>query len=267
MATGNTERTARRCVWCDEGSSPDNPITAEHIIGQWLTKALTGSGQLKHAYREDGADEDTRAWTANKPSFVVNATCDHCNSGWMSDLETQASKLLPPFIRRKPGLRINYKNAPLLARWAAKTGLMFQTIELPENRVVPAAHFPLLRGAQIATLPPEMRAWIGAVDAHGVWCRSFGGKLNLQTVSAPFYAVLLAVDRVAFLIIGADHADALAQLKLGHLERGWTQLWPLVRPAAWPPPYVSPADQFPGMPQIMEALIGARATGQPSPPG
>jgi len=264
MATSTDKRTARRCVWCDEGSSPDNPITGEHIIAQWFTDALTGSGQLRHAYREDGADQDTRAWTANKPSFVVNATCESCNSGWMSDLETQASKVLPPFIRRKPGLRINYKNAPVLARWAAKTGLMFQTIELPENRVVPVAHFGRLRDAQITTLPSQMRAWIGAVDALGVWCKSFGGTLNLQNEAVPFYAVLLAVDRVAFLIVGADHAEALGQLKLGYLERGWTQLWPLRRPESWPPPYVWPADQFPGMPQLMEALIGARATGRPS---
>jgi hypothetical protein len=143
---------------------------------------------------------------------------------------------------------------------------MFQTIEPPRNRVVPPSHFPLLRDAKIATLPSEMRVWIGAVDALGVWCKSFGGNLNRRTGGVPFYAVLLAVDRVAFLIIGADRADALAQLRLGHLERGWTQLWPLIRPAAWPPPYVWPAQQFPGMPQIMEALIGTAITDRPVRP-
>jgi hypothetical protein len=193
-------------------------------------------------------------------SFAVNATCDDCNSGWMSDLETKASKILPPFIRAKPGLRINYKNAPVLARWAAKTGLMFQTIEAPDDRVVPRSHFTLLRAATIATLPSEMRVWIGAVDALGVWSTSFGGTLDLDTGPVPFYAVLLAVDRVAFMIVGADQSDALAQLRLGRLEKGWTQLWPLVHPASWPPPYVWPADQFLGMPQLMEALIG-----QPTP--
>jgi hypothetical protein len=62
------------------------------------------------------------------------------------------------------------------------------------------------------------------------------------------------------MIIGADEGGALAQLRLGRLENGWTQLWPLPRPASWPPPYVWPAEQFPGMPQLMEALIG-----QPQP--
>lgn len=261
MAIQTSTRTERRCVWCGAGSNPENPITREHIIAEWFTKALEGSGQLNHAYRDHGANQDTRAWSSTKPSFAVNATCDDCNSGWMSDLETQASKILPPFIRAKAGLRINYKNAPVLARWAAKTGLMFQTIEVADNRVVPRGHFPLLREATITTLPPEMRLWIGAVDALGVWSTSFGGTLDLATGPVPFYAVLLAVDRVAFMIAGADHADALAQLKLGLLESGWIQLWPLARPASWPPPYVWPAEQFPGMPALMEAIIG-----QPPPP-
>jgi hypothetical protein len=256
MATQTNTRTARKCVWCGAGSSPENPITTEHIIAEWFTKALEGSGQLNHAYRDHGAEQDTRAWSSNKPSFAVNATCDGCNSGWMSDLETQASRILPPFIRAKPGLRINYKNAPVLARWAAKTGLMFQTIEATENRVIPRSHFPLLRAATIETLPSEMRVWIGAVAALGVWSTSFGGRLNLDTGPVPFYAVLLAVDRVAFMVAGADHGDALAQRRLGPLENGWTQLWPLARPGSWPPPYVWPGEQFPGMPQLMEALIG-----------
>lgn len=185
----------------------------------------------------------------------------------MSDLETQASKTLPAFIRRKTGLRINYKNGPILARWAVKTGLMFQAMEPHANRVVPPAHFGLFRGAEIATLPSEMRVWIGAVDALGVWCKSFGGTLNLDRGAVPFYAVLLAVDRVAFLIIGADDAAGLSQLKLGRLKSGWKQLWPLLRPTAWPPPYVWPAEQFPGMPQLMEALIGTQATGKPRSTG
>ena len=225
------------------------------MIAEWLVKTLEGSGRLNHAYREPGAETNTRSWSSKKPAFTVNATCEGCNSGWMSDLETEASKMLPPFIRAKPSLRVNYKNAPVLARWAAKTGFMFQPIEATDNRVVPQPHFRLLRAATIETLPSEMRVWIGGVDALGVWSTSFGGTLDLAVGRVPFYAVLLAVDRVAFMIVGADQSDAMAQLRLGHLANGWTQLWPLVHPAPWPPPYVWPADQFPGMPQIMEALI------------
>jgi hypothetical protein len=80
MAIETTTRTARRCVWCGQGPSLENPITAEHIVAEWLMKALSGSGQLRHAYREHGADEDTRSWLANTPSFVVNATCNDCKA-------------------------------------------------------------------------------------------------------------------------------------------------------------------------------------------
>jgi len=60
------------------------------------------------------------------------------------------------------------------------------------------------------------------------------------------------------MLIGSDHTQALATIHLGHLGNAWTPLWPLPAPASWPPAYIWPADQFPGMPEIMERLVGER---------
>lgn len=256
-----TTPTQKQCWWCDQGPSPDNPLTKEHIIARWIAEPLDGDGVLDHAFRESGARQDTRSWQAWEPSFKVRDVCSECNSGWMSRLEVAAKRRLPAFMRRKPGLRINYKNAPVLARWAAKTALMFQAAEPAENRVVPPEHFPLLREAEV--VPPVMRVWIGAVEARGVWSHAFGGTFNLPGRRAPFYTVLLTLDKVAFMVMGSDEEEALAQVQLGYLANGWTPLWPLPMPAPWPPPYVWPADQFPGMPQIMEALVGRQAPLRP----
>jgi hypothetical protein len=180
--TETTPGTGRRCWWCGEGSSPENPITREHIIAKWIAGALTGSGTLNHAYREQGANVDARNWQTREPSFKVAGVCRECNNGWMSRLEIAAKRRLPPFMRGRTGLRINYVNAPVLARWAAKTGLMFQACEPAENRVVPPEYFELLRTADV--LPPVMRVWIGAVKARGVWSRAFGGTFNLPPTLA-----------------------------------------------------------------------------------
>lgn len=261
MAITVKTQSGRTCIWCSEGSNPENPMTEEHVIAKWVAKAMEGDGKLNHAYRDPGAERDSRSWTASEPSFKVRRVCRRCNNEWMSDLETAAGKYLPPFIQGRRGVRVNYRNAPALARWAAKTGLMFQPVEARENRVVPDAHFHKLRLAKIETLPPEIRVWIGAVRAAGVWCTSFGGTLNLPPDGVSFYAVLLAVDRVAFMIMGAESATALAELRLGALENAWIPLWPLLRPQGWPPPYVWPADQFPAMPQLMETVIGQAVPG------
>jgi hypothetical protein len=247
----------KQCWWCGAEPTSENPMTKEHIIGKWLAGPMHGSGILSHAFREYGAEQDTRSWQGVEPSFTARSACRVCNNGWMSSLESAAKRRLPPFMRGKRGLRINYTNAPVLARWAAKTGLMFQAPELAENRVVPADHFQLLRQAEV--LPPEMRVWIGAVEARGVWSHSFGGTFNLPARSSRFYTVLLAVDQAAFMVMGSEDVPALESIRLGPLSSGWTELWPLPAPASWPPPYVWPAAQFPGMPQIMEALIGNQA--------
>jgi hypothetical protein len=241
------------------GSSPANPLTNEHIIAKWLAGPMRGTGRLTHAYREHSATKDARRWSAKEPSFKAGVVCRECNTGWMNDLEIAAGKYLPPFMRAKQGLRVNYVNSPVLARWAAKTALMFQGAEPPANRIVPREHYPMLRQSEIEILPAEMRVWIGSVDAAGVWSRAFAGTLNLPERSVRFYAVLLAIDRVAFMIMGADEPAVLKDIQLGHLGNGWMPLWPMTRPAPWPPPYVWPADQFAGMPQLLEALVGTHA--------
>jgi len=142
-------KTQKLCWWCERGSSPENPITQEHVIAKWVAGMMDGSGMLKHAYREHGADEDARSWQSREPSFKVSDVCRECNNGWMSELEGDAKRRLPPFTRGKRGLRINYVNAPVLARWAAKPSMMFQACESTENRVVPPEHFVLVRTADV----------------------------------------------------------------------------------------------------------------------
>jgi len=161
-------------------------------------------------------------------------------------------------MKSRPGLRVNFVNAPVLARWAAKTALMFQGAEPDGNRVLPPEHYELLRASEVGVLPPIMRVWIGAVRARGVWATSFAGSINVASGPVRNYTVLVAVDQVAFMVIGADRADAIDQLRLGDLENAWTPLWPIERPTDWPPPYVWPADQFAGMAQILEAGVGRR---------
>lgn len=230
-------------------------MTQEHIIAKWVPGVMHGEGVLRHAYREHGAKDDTRSWQALEASFTAGVVCRRCNNGWMSDLEIAAQRYLPPFIRGRKGMRINYKNAPVMARWAAKTVLMFQASEPVENRVVPPEHFQRLRGLPADPLPEVARVWVGSVRSYGAWARAFAGTLDFAPDRPAFYTGLLAIDRVAFMVIGSDDPDALARLELGHLGNGWRPLWPFLRPHGWPPPYVWPPEQFPGMPEIMAALV------------
>lgn len=114
----------RRCWWCNATPTRDNPLTNEHIIAKWFAKVMRGEGKMNHAYRDHGAIEDARHWSSSEPSFKAGVVCRACNNGWMSDLETEAERLLPDFVHAEPRLTVGFDNGPVLARWAAKTALL-----------------------------------------------------------------------------------------------------------------------------------------------
>ena len=242
----------RACIFCGDSS---RPLTLEHLAPLWLQEVMVGEGLMNHAYRDPGEEQPAREWSKVEPDFKARMVCGPCNHGWMSDLEGRAKPLLKPFIQGRADWRVNYRNASVAARWATKTALMFQASEGPHKRIFPSRLYHALTKAE--GVPAEMRVWIGAVEAAGLWSRAFGGTFRLVGRQIPAYFGLLAIDRVSFLIVAADEVDPVRTLQLGHLSNAWVPLWPFAGPASWPPPYTFPPDQFPAMPQLLEILVGA----------
>ena len=249
----------RGCWWCGTGSSP---LTLEHIIPVWMADVLEGTGRLDHAYTDpdDESGDPTRTWHAMKPDFKAKVVCGGCNNGWMSSLETNAKKRLPPLVHGVP-TRLSRVDCAVLARWASKTGLMFQASDADANRVIAPRFFAALyKAGNPSGLPSTLRVWIGAVDAHGAWSRSFAGTLRpAGQPEVPYFTVLLAVDHVTFMVTGCEDDRLLAQLDLGHLKNGWHEISRRQSGLSWPPRYTFPADQFPGMPELLQKLAAVRA--------
>jgi hypothetical protein len=138
---------------------------------------------------------------------------------------------------------------------------MFQASEADTNRVVAPRFFgDLYKSGNPSGLPSTLRVWTGAVDAHGGWSRSFSGTLRpAGQPEVPYFTVLLAFDHVTFMIMGCEDDRLLAQLALGHLNNGWHEISRRQSGLSWPPRYTFPADQFPGMPQLLQNLAAVRA--------
>ena len=249
----------RACWWCGTGSSP---LTLEHIVPLWMADVLEGIGRLDHAYTDpdDESGTPTRTWHAMKPDFKARVVCGDCNHDWMSSLETNAMKRLPPLVHGLP-TRLSRVDCVVLARWAAKTGLMFQASEPEANRVVDPRFFAdLYNAGNPSGLPSTLRVWIGAVDAHGARSRSFAGTLRpAAQAEVRYFTVLLAFDHVTFMVTGCDDGWLLAQLDLGHLKNCWHEISRRRSGLRWPPRYTFPADQFPGMPALLQELAVVRA--------
>jgi hypothetical protein len=192
-----------------------------------MMDALEGTGRLNHAYTDpdERSGDPTRSWHAMKPDFKAKVVCGDCNNGWMSLLENAAKKRLPRLMHGLPP-RLSRVDCAVLARWAAKTGLMFQASEAQDNRVVDAGFFcDLYHADNPAGLPLTFRVWLGAVHARGAWSSSFAGAFQpTQQQAADYFTVLLAFDRVTFMVTGCEDELLLANLELGSLENGWHEL-------------------------------------------
>jgi hypothetical protein len=229
-----------------------------------MADVLEGSGRLDHTYTDpdDQSGGPTRRWHATRPDFKAKVACADCNNGWMSDLEKAAKRRVPPLVHGLPS-SLSRVDCAVLARWAAKTALMFQASERSEDGVVAPEFFAALRDAgNPGGLPPTLRVWIGAVDAHGGWSHAFAGTLGpsgTATAGPPFFAVLLAFDRLTFMVTGCEDASVLARVGLGHLGKAWTEISRRPNGMQWPPQFTFPAAQFPAMPALLPELASVRA--------
>lgn len=97
------------------------------------------------------------------------------------------------------------------------------------------------------------------MDELGVWSKVIGGTLRCAGQPAVAHCtILLTLDRLSFMVMGCPDETALANVKLGHLAKAWTELSHRTTGLRWPPPYRFPAEQFPAMPELLPQLATVR---------
>jgi hypothetical protein len=213
---------------------------------------------MHHAYHEPGSEQPTNEWDSVEPSFQAKVVCAGCNNGWMSQLETAVRPRLEPMMGGVPR-SLSRVDCQVLSRWSAKTALMFQAAERAEDRMVAPQLY--LDFKTTSGLPDEVRVWAGRVQARGAWQRTFGGDLGVADDKRRFFTSLLAVDRASFMVTGCEDPATLRRLELGHLANGWVEIGHRTAGTKWPPPFTFEADQFAGMPTLLEKL--ARVPAKP----
>lgn len=89
------------CCFCQKPFS-ESKRTKEHIIPQWLLKKAGVSQKEIHSFgsvRDNGSELER-----NTPAYshVYKRVCSSCNSGWLSDLESEVQRILEVMLEEKP---------------------------------------------------------------------------------------------------------------------------------------------------------------------
>ena len=108
---------ARVCAFCG-----GTPITAEHGWPKWLENVLPGR-RIRQSSIPDDFIPRQRGMRRSVAGGEVRAVCESCNTGWMSNIETDARSVVGPMIEGC-GTNLDQQNQATVATWIIKTCLV-----------------------------------------------------------------------------------------------------------------------------------------------
>jgi hypothetical protein len=123
-------QTRRACLFCGETAK----ASSEHIVPKWIGRLFreqVGPGHkvsFTHRWELPELGIPSKGKSAKLPAFLTRTFCEGCNTGWMAELEEKVGPVLGPLILGKPA-RLSVDQQQLLAFWATKTVLAFQSTE------------------------------------------------------------------------------------------------------------------------------------------
>jgi hypothetical protein len=166
-----TEVMAKNCLGCAVPLGANR--TDEHVIALWLLKEL---GLKEEELRQIVANSHTGDMGEPREphpmqSFLQGSICARCNSGWLSQLESDAQAVLPALLN---GTRIptslSDSECLIVSRWMLKTAVVLSHAA-PLKKPLPPEHLQFLRN-NLTDLPPQ----VGVFATFTVPTREFGSR-------------------------------------------------------------------------------------------
>jgi hypothetical protein len=203
------------CIFCGK----HGPLEGEHVIAQWVRKALGIAGNRKQTVWLGQKLKMVRRWQkpiATRPQWCV---CRECNHGWMKDLEDAVQPHLATLARQGATTVPDPATARLLVAWAFKTAAVAQEMEPNRLKPIDAAARDYLRVN--GEPPPGTRGWMLPCND-----RDLDGAVHFGTFavtgSEVGYAINVVVGWVRLALIGPWRDRSCGT----HSRPRWTGLSP-----------------------------------------
>ena len=161
---------SRVCVFC--GSSKN--ISREHIFSDWLSQKFAKGTKGNNEVR---GDDLSRNWQGSIFQDKIKIVCEKCNNGWMSDIETRASKLLSPLIFEHRPASYSRDEQAIIALWVQKTVLVISKT-IGGAFQIPKEFYSQLYNSRTVPLDNMM--------VHIGWRLEFGGMKHTEQPISSF---------------------------------------------------------------------------------
>lgn len=176
----------RECGFCLREATQ---LTGEHIFSDWMNKIFT-EGWKRRFTLPDGRVFNYGAADLN---WKVKVVCGPCNSGWMSDIETDhAEPALTPLIVGKVGVPISEEWARSLAIFAFKTAAVIDLMPVRQKKSPPFfSHSIRSAFRDNLAIPPRVWMWM---------CPYIPAHIRADIFTSSYYVDVPDVGRMEFYI-------------------------------------------------------------------
>lgn len=231
----------KRCAFCPQDSKR---LTGEHIWSAWVGRLFPRQEfQWVHTDPETQVSKTRKTWTADQ---TVNAVCNACNNGWMSDLESEASALLSDMIRDGTPKILSTSDLSTFAAFAFKNAIIANYMNPRREPFFTRAVRERFRMTR--AIPAQVQMWFGSLPTVRAKFLFFGYVLGPQVPNdnssrsdLELYVFTWVAGHLIFQVAAPRYASLANRGKsLGVVTPRpfWDHLTPRFWPrsgAAWPP--------------------------------
>jgi hypothetical protein len=175
---------------------------------------------------------ERQGYLMNKRLRVV---CRACNSGWMSEVESSAKRILIPLICATP-ISLNAESQTLVALWAAMRSAVFERDD-PKFAALTEAEYRHIKDRR--SPPPNWHVFLASYEGVEWDTRIFHYGASLQKFGEPYptqpntQMTIIGFGKAVLVAISStSKAAQKALLKLSPAEM--TMIWPEQTSLEWP---------------------------------
>ena len=202
----------RECAFCPNKAA----LTGEHLISNWVNKLLEGKTHHYSIFQRSYGTRPT-TWNDKRLNLRANVVCQKCNSGWMSDIDSEAKAALKGIILNDSPVSILPLGIASIAAFAMKCG--FVADYLTRHRR-PFFDAPTRYGFAKTLRPPDgVHMWIGRIQQprgkrSGIYKTRYG---NLHPPSRQWldvYVFTFSIETVLLQLAAVRFIDSLGRSEL-----------------------------------------------------
>lgn len=212
-------------------------LDREHLWPDWLNKYRDDATGEQMTVIQSLRGEEEKAWPIKTLNLRYRGVCENCNSGWMSEIESAAERLIGTMFSGR-SIELTPADQLDLARWTVLKAIVF------EARRRPSVHTPASRREFFRTrLPPpttrvRATAYKGDETLDYLYGTAVMGRWSDKTITRMYCSTFL-IGKVVLQAFGAPIPDDGTLESLGVPRKVYVPLFPIsIGTLRWPPPLV-----------------------------